>query len=239
MAVKINMYDELPTGSVTAFGGLIEDLPKNWMFCDGSEISRNKWRKLFDIIGTTYGVGDNCKTFNLPNMRGRSIIGVNNSTFTNTLGTFNEGNISQRQINEGDNPTVLQPNAGSEWEENHQLTWDEMAIHTHTGTTSSDGQHTHTMSSYISGIYGDPNSTGGGYAIIPNQTTDQTQGNVDTWTNHQHYFKTDETGGVSLLNGVTGGTTKGLAVADPLTGGPAIDHNNMQPYIVCHWIIKG
>lgn len=33
---------------------------------------------LFDALGTTYGVGDGSTTFNLPDMRGRTVFGVDN-----------------------------------------------------------------------------------------------------------------------------------------------------------------
>jgi len=41
-----------------------------WLFCDGREISRLKYKKLFDCIGTRYGKGDGYTTFNIPNLQG-------------------------------------------------------------------------------------------------------------------------------------------------------------------------
>jgi microcystin-dependent protein len=37
-----------------------------WLLCDGSAVSRTTYAELFDVIGTTYGVGDGTTTFNLP-----------------------------------------------------------------------------------------------------------------------------------------------------------------------------
>lgn len=45
------------------FGGKVKCL-----YCDGSEVSREEYKELFDFIGTRYGVGDNVTTFNLPNL---------------------------------------------------------------------------------------------------------------------------------------------------------------------------
>jgi len=43
--------------------------PKNALYCNGAAISRSTYEELFDIIGTTYGVGDGSSTFNLPDYR--------------------------------------------------------------------------------------------------------------------------------------------------------------------------
>lgn len=48
-----------------------------WLYCDGTDISRTTYATLFDVIGTTYGVGDGSTTFGLPDTRGRFIIGRN------------------------------------------------------------------------------------------------------------------------------------------------------------------
>lgn len=50
--------------------------PSGWLFCDGSAISRTTYSDLFSAIGTTFGTGDGSTTFNLPNFKGRTPIGV-------------------------------------------------------------------------------------------------------------------------------------------------------------------
>ena len=37
-----------------------------YLFCSGQEISRTQYKRLFDILGTTFGVGDGSTTFNIP-----------------------------------------------------------------------------------------------------------------------------------------------------------------------------
>lgn len=49
--------------------------PSGWFLCDGSAISRTTYSELFAIIGTTYGTGDGSTTFNIPNLKGRAIVG--------------------------------------------------------------------------------------------------------------------------------------------------------------------
>ena len=62
--------DMLPTGRA------VPD-PDRWLVCDGREISRfDPYDKLFDAIGTAYGVGNNATTFNLPATGGRTLMGV-------------------------------------------------------------------------------------------------------------------------------------------------------------------
>lgn len=68
-----------------------------WLECDGSAISRTDFSALFSVIGVTYGVGDGTTTFNIPDYRGRFLIGTNGSfplgstggAATQTLSTAN------------------------------------------------------------------------------------------------------------------------------------------------------
>lgn len=56
--------DVFMIGEVKSYMG--GKLPEGWLLCDGSEISRNHYPKLFGVIGTQYGVGDGISTFELP-----------------------------------------------------------------------------------------------------------------------------------------------------------------------------
>lgn len=62
-----------PTGSIIAFAG--NTLPTGYLLCDGSQVSRTTYKKLFDVIGTTYGAGDGKTTFTLPNLIDRFLEG--------------------------------------------------------------------------------------------------------------------------------------------------------------------
>lgn len=63
-----------PAGVVITYGG--STAPEGWLLCDGSAVSRTTYATLFDVIGTTYGAGDNSTTFNVPDLSGRVVIGV-------------------------------------------------------------------------------------------------------------------------------------------------------------------
>jgi microcystin-dependent protein len=65
-----------PAGSVMAYMGT--NAPTGWLLCDGSAKSRTQYAGLFAVIGTASGAGDGSTTFNLPNMRGVFLRGVDN-----------------------------------------------------------------------------------------------------------------------------------------------------------------
>lgn len=46
----------------------VANIPAGWLLCDGKAYSRTAYAKLFNVIGTTYGVGDGSTTFNVPNL---------------------------------------------------------------------------------------------------------------------------------------------------------------------------
>lgn len=83
-------------------------LPSGWLECDGSAVSRATYSALFALIGTSFGVGDGTTTFNLPDLRGRTPIGIGTGSglSTRTVG---------QQLGE----------------ETHQLTIPELPAHTH------------------------------------------------------------------------------------------------------------
>lgn len=54
--------------------------PNGYLKCDGSAVSRATYADLFNVIGTTYGVGDGSTTFNLPELTSRTLVGANTST---------------------------------------------------------------------------------------------------------------------------------------------------------------
>lgn len=63
-------------GIVKAFAGF--GAPQGYLSCNGAAVSRSTYSYLFSIIGTTYGVGDGSTTFNLPDLRGEFIRGMDN-----------------------------------------------------------------------------------------------------------------------------------------------------------------
>jgi microcystin-dependent protein len=67
-----------PIGGITQYAGSTSP-SANWSICDGTAVSRSVYATLFARIGTTYGVGDNSTTFNLPNLKGRVPVGLDST----------------------------------------------------------------------------------------------------------------------------------------------------------------
>ena len=63
-----------PAGAVLHFA--MAAAPVGWKACDGSAVSRVTYAALFAAIGTIYGAGNGASTFNLPDLRGEFIRGV-------------------------------------------------------------------------------------------------------------------------------------------------------------------
>jgi len=71
---QINNISSVPTGSVSMW--VTGTAPTGWLLCQGQAVSRTTYATLFGVISTTYGVGDNSTTFNLPDLRGRVPMGA-------------------------------------------------------------------------------------------------------------------------------------------------------------------
>jgi microcystin-dependent protein len=65
-------------------------IPDNWLLCNGQAVSRTTYNLLFSIIGTTHGAGDGSTTFNLPNIKGRTIVGKTTTAEDSDFDTLGE-----------------------------------------------------------------------------------------------------------------------------------------------------
>lgn len=104
----------MPTGMLISFAGSVA--PDGWLLCDGREVSKTTYAKLYAVIGSTYGTAvDTVRNFVLPDLRGRNIVG--------TSGSY--------------------PLAQKQGSENVTLEVRHLPSHNHTGTTDSAGSHSH------------------------------------------------------------------------------------------------
>lgn len=113
-------------GAITAYAGATA--PSGFLLCDGSAVSRTTYADLFAITGVLYGAGNGTTTFNLPDLRGRVAVGVDN------MGGSDAGRLSSAN--------TLGTAGGAE---THTLSAAETPSHTHSfsAATSTDGAHTH------------------------------------------------------------------------------------------------
>ena len=108
--------ERLPVGAVIPWPSA--DIPAGWLLCDGSLISRGDHSGLFTLLGVIYGAGDGSTTFNLPDLRGRTVVGMDN--MGGSAANVIQGNWA-RQL------------GGAYGEEKHALTVSEMPSHRHYG----------------------------------------------------------------------------------------------------------
>jgi microcystin-dependent protein len=103
----------LPAGVIQMYAG--STAPTNWLFCDGSAISRTTYSALFTAIGTNYGIGNGSTTFNLPNMNNRMPIGKGTGSFStlNNTGGAETYTLSTTEIPSHQHYTVNNAYAAS------------------------------------------------------------------------------------------------------------------------------
>jgi microcystin-dependent protein len=78
----------IPAGVTLPYAG--SNIPEGYLICDGSAVLRTTYATLFAAIGTTWGSGNGTTTFNVPDLRRRTIIGSGGTQVTgpaNTLGS--------------------------------------------------------------------------------------------------------------------------------------------------------
>jgi microcystin-dependent protein len=66
----------VPVGTILTLSGSGRKAPEGFALCDGSPLSRAAYAELFGAIGTTWGAGDQVTTFNVPDLRGRTMVGA-------------------------------------------------------------------------------------------------------------------------------------------------------------------
>jgi microcystin-dependent protein len=89
----------IPPGSIVAFGGATP--PQGWRLCDGSALNITDAPRLYTVISTNWGAGYitlggqslKVKDFNLPDLRGMFLRGVNGSQ-SNT--NYSDPDVSAR-----------------------------------------------------------------------------------------------------------------------------------------------
>ena len=201
-----------PTGIVSPFAGA--SAPEGWLLCDGlTTHSTTTYAALFALIGYTYGGSGG--TFGVPNLKGRTVIGVGLGAdaipVTGVLG-----------VAQGAASVAL--SAAETAVRNHTHT---MANHTHNlSNHTHTGSYSGSASVQAQGLTGRNNGTGGAYNTYVSaspQTTLSGSASVSGTSNGPSNNTSDVPN-----NNTTDGTTEVAGAA----------HTNIQPSLPLNYIIK-
>src|SRR5690554_2439526 len=158
--IAFSPYEAMvPTGSTQMFAGT--SAPRGWLIADGRAVSRTTYAALFAVIGTTYGDGDGSTTFNLPDMRGVVVRGVDRG----------------RNLDPSRTQGSYQGDLFASHSHNNSVTIQQDGEHSHAVSIASAGNHTHT-DTYIRRISGNGNIFAGNTRTTSGPSTDP------TWTTH-------------------------------------------------------
>ena len=72
--IQTQINSSTPAGTVMQFAG--SSAPAGYLKANGNAVSRTTYAALFAAIGTTYGTGDGSTTFNVPDLRGEFVRGL-------------------------------------------------------------------------------------------------------------------------------------------------------------------
>ena len=139
-------------GVISMYGGT--GSPMGHLFCDGTEVSRTTYSRLFDVIGTIYGAGNGTGTFNLPNLQGRVPVGLKaTEPLFSALG--NTGGTGAHTLSESEMPAHTHTGTTDPTSTNSNLTNNGVGTLGTANVATGDVAHSHTFTT---------NSTGGGLA---------------------------------------------------------------------------
>jgi len=161
----------IPSGMIAPFAR--STAPTGWLAANGAAVSRTTFADLFLAIGTTFGVGNGSTTFNLPDLRGEFIRGLDAGRGVDVNRQLGS---AQAQDIQGHTHTATATAAGE---------------HTHNATTASAGGHSHTLTNETIGY-----DNAGNRSWIPDGAPNQ--GRVTSGTNaagdHTHTITVNNAG---------------------------------------------
>jgi microcystin-dependent protein len=242
-----------PVGSMMPYAGTSSPDTNVWLLCDGAAVSRTTYASLFSLTGTTFGGGDGSTTFNVPDMRGRVPMGMDD------YGSGAAGVVTDAAAD------TLGGELGTE---THLLTSAEMPAHVHdighadTIATANEGAHTHTINhghadtiaisssgahqhtSDFNGYLSWDSALGGTWDMGGSSVQNMAGSHVtSTGSAHTHTV----TGGVTSHSGSSGtGTNHSHSITGGVTDmagnsgsiGSDTAHTSMQPVLALGYLIR-
>jgi microcystin-dependent protein len=155
-----------PVGLIAPFGGVSGQVPSGWLLCAGQAVSQSTYADLYAVVGANAFGTDGGGNFYLPDLRGRVVAGIDN------MGGTDAGRLSLSN--------TMGTAGGAET----------LPAHTHTFTTSSDGQTAfqYAINQYAAG-------SGSAFTInVQSQAGGYIGGSFATANAHTHSGTTASTG---------------------------------------------
>ena len=229
-----------PTGAVIAFAG--SSAPTGWLLCFGQTVSRTTYATLFAVLSTTYNTGGEAGTdFRLPDLRGRTVAGIDNmgGTDAGRLDIANSSGVvvGSQYVTLTGAQSGVPAHSHANTVTNNAVTSGAGSAHQHANTASFTGNaasHAHDFTPRWSGSagvgvnmsapsYGTPYGVGGGYVEA---TTITPSGSVSVSNVNESAHTHSVTSNVTISN-----------VANTAANA-AESHSVMQPTMVLNYIIK-
>lgn len=214
-----------PTGTVVAYPSATP--PSDWLLCDGSSITSTNYPALHAVLNGAYGGSGSTAT--LPDLRNTVPVGAGTGAGNNAIGTgaITGSALTARSVGV----------TGGTW--THTLTAGETGLREHSHTVA-ETAHTHTIAT-------DSHTHDVGYSAIGLTTTSANTGvnQTDGWYTLTAGTNTGATansysitalGAGALLTAAGNVTTAVTISANTAANGTA--HENAQPHVVIHYIIK-
>jgi microcystin-dependent protein len=234
-----------PTGAVIAFAG--SSAPTGWLLCYGQEVAISSNGALYAVVGTTYGSltngsgGVGTTHFRLPDLRGRTVAGVDNMggedalrlDIANSSGTV----VGSQYVTLTSAQSGVPAHSHANTLTNNAVTSGAGSAHAHGNTASFTGNavsHAHDFTPRWQGSagvgvnmsapsYGSPYGIGGGYVeattITPSGSVTMSNANESA---HTHSVTSNVT--ISNVNNTAANAASAVSL--------------MQPTMVLNYIIK-
>lgn len=256
----------VPTGTILDFAG--STAPAGYLICAGQAVSRTTYADLFAVIGTTYSGGNGSTTFNLPDLRGRVIAGIDNMGGSNanrlggvsfsTTGLGGVGGSSTVTLTTNQIPSHSHSGTtAASGSHNHTGTTTTNGNHSHSGWTDAQGSHTHSGWTDVQGNHAHavpttigPSQTGpAGYSVAPGPVANPATYSTTASGQHSHNVSTNAAGshthnvGMSANGDHAHTFTTSTAANHTHTfttesTGSGQAHENVQPTMLMNKIIK-
>ena len=220
----------LPVGMITPFAG--SAAPTGWFLCSGQAVSRTTYASLFAVVGTTYGAGDGSTTFNLPDLRGRTIAGIDNMGGTDA-GRLDIANSSGTVV--GSQYVTLTSAQSGVPAHSHANTLTNNAV-----TSGAGSAHTHTQNAHGHTIVNPSTGNqilfmGNGASGYADQWGQGGQGGLSSGTPIQSTTATNQNESAHT-HSVTSNVT--ISNVNNTAANAAESHSVMQPTIVLNYIVR-